>query len=163
MQTNMVNLEEQLTILTRSNGSKQYDTNVDFIVNDLKKKHSQEVTNIQDQYKNLLVQIKSKVLFLFILLFIKHVGLIFYFLKDRHCTLLTNELKKLQQDHHRIIVENNNLISNFSKKLNTTQKDSDSKNYEEIINLSNQLMECSKQNQHLNITLQHLTVSENKF
>lgn len=62
----MINLEEQLTNLSRSNGSKQYDTNVDFIVNDLKKKHSQEITKIQDQYKNLLDQLKSRVLYLFI-------------------------------------------------------------------------------------------------
>lgn len=57
----MRNLEEQLTNLSRNNGSKQYDTNVDFIVNDLKRKHSQEVANLQDQYKNLVEQIKSKV------------------------------------------------------------------------------------------------------
>ncbi|VVC33896.1 Hypothetical protein CINCED_3A019370 [Cinara cedri] len=141
---NMVNLEEQLTNLSRSNGSKQYDTNVDFIVNDLKKKHSQEVANIQDQYKNVLEQMKSK---------------------DRHCTLLTNELKKLQQEHHRIIIENNNLISNLTKELNATQKDksSNSNNFGEIISLSSQLMECSKQNQELNSTLQHLTAENDKL
>lgn len=58
---NMMNLEEQLINLSRSNGSKQYDTNVDFIVNDLRKKHHQEVANLQDQYKDVLEQIKSKV------------------------------------------------------------------------------------------------------
>lgn len=58
---NMMNLEEQLINLSRNNGSKQYDTNVDFIVNDLRKKHHQEVTNLQEQYKDVLEQIKSKV------------------------------------------------------------------------------------------------------
>lgn len=57
----MTNLEEQLTNLSRGNGSKQYDVNVDLIVNDLKKKHHQEIANIQDQYKSALDQIKSKV------------------------------------------------------------------------------------------------------
>lgn len=78
---------------------------------------------------------------------------------------MTNELKKLQQEHHHIIVENNNLISNLTKELNATHKDktSNSNNYGEINNLSSQLMECSKQNQKLNSTLQQLTVSVNKF
>lgn len=57
----MTNLEEQLTNLSRGNGSKQYDTSVDLIVNDLKKKHHQEIANIQDQFKSSLDQIKSKV------------------------------------------------------------------------------------------------------
>lgn len=57
----MINLEEQLTNFSRNNGSKQYDTNMDFIISDLKKKHNQEIINIQDQYKSLLEQIKSKV------------------------------------------------------------------------------------------------------
>lgn len=57
----MTNLEEQLTNLSRGNGSKQYDASVDLIVNDLKKKHHQEIANIQDQYKSTLDQIKSKV------------------------------------------------------------------------------------------------------
>lgn len=57
----MQNLEEQLTNLSRSNGSKQYDANVDLIINDLKKKHNQEIANLQDQYKSTLDQIKSKV------------------------------------------------------------------------------------------------------
>lgn len=58
---NVINLEEQLNILSRNNGSKQYDTNADFIVNNLKKKHSQEVANLQEQYKDFIEQIKSKV------------------------------------------------------------------------------------------------------
>jgi len=57
----MINLEEQLTNLSRNNSSKQYDTNVDFIINDLKKKHNQEVANLQDQYKTIVGQLKSKV------------------------------------------------------------------------------------------------------
>lgn len=61
----MINLEEQLTNFSRNSGSKQYDTNVDGIITDLKKKHNQEVINIQDQYKSLLEQIKSKVRYLF--------------------------------------------------------------------------------------------------
>lgn len=81
-------------------------------------------------------------------------------MKDRHCTLLTNELKKLQQEHHRIIFENNNCINKFTKELDTQKdKTSNSNNYEEIINLTSQLKECSKQNQQLNSTLQQLTVS----
>jgi len=64
MRINMINLEEQLTNLSRNNGSKQYDTNVDFIVNDLKRKHNQEVANLQDQYKSIVEQIKSKVWYL---------------------------------------------------------------------------------------------------
>lgn len=61
----MINLEEQLTNLSRNNGSKQYDTNVDFMITDLKKKHHQEVTNLQDQYKSVLEQLKSKVWYSF--------------------------------------------------------------------------------------------------
>lgn len=57
----MINLQEQLTNLKRTNGPKQYDINIDFIVNDLNKKHSQEVANLQDQYKSVLEQIKCKV------------------------------------------------------------------------------------------------------
>lgn len=57
----MINLEEQLTNLSRNNGSKQYDTNIDFILNDLKKKHHQEVINLQDKFKSVLEEKKSKV------------------------------------------------------------------------------------------------------
>lgn len=57
----MKTLEEQLTNLSRNNGSRQYDTNVDCIINDLKKKHNQEVANLQEQYKNVIEQIKFKV------------------------------------------------------------------------------------------------------
>lgn len=57
----MKTLEEQLTNLSRNNGSRQYDTNVDCIVNDLKKKHKQEVVNLQNQYKSVLEQIRFKV------------------------------------------------------------------------------------------------------
>lgn len=57
----MKTLEEQLTNLSRNNGSRQYDTNVDCIINDLKKKHSQEVINLQNQYKSLIEQIHFKV------------------------------------------------------------------------------------------------------
>lgn len=54
-------LEEQLINLSRNNGSRQYDTNVDCIVNDLKKKHNQEVVNLQNQYKSVIEQIRFKV------------------------------------------------------------------------------------------------------
>jgi len=57
----MINLEEQLTTLSRSNGSKQYDINMDFILNNLKEQHHQEVAKLQDQYKSILEQNKSKV------------------------------------------------------------------------------------------------------
>lgn len=79
--------------------------------------------------------------------------------------MLTNELKKLQQEHHHTIMENNNSISNLTKELNATKqfKLSNSNNYDDFINLNSQLIECSKQNQHLNITLQKLTVNENIF
>lgn len=79
--------------------------------------------------------------------------------------MLTNELKKLQQEHHRIIAENNDLISNLKKELNAAQQNklSISNNYDHILNLNSQLIECSKQNQQLNNTLQKLTVSKNKF
>lgn len=79
--------------------------------------------------------------------------------------MLTNELKKLQQEHHRIISENNDLINNLKKELNVAQNNklSNSNNYDHILNLDSQLIECSKQNQQLNNTLQRLTVSKNKF
>ncbi|KAE9538187.1 hypothetical protein AGLY_006159 [Aphis glycines] len=141
---NMKTLEEQLSNLSRNNGSRQYDTNVDCIINDLKKKHSQEVINLQNQYKSLIEQIHFK---------------------DRHCTLLTNELKKLQQEHHRIISENNDLINNLKKELNVAQNNklSNSNNYDHILNLNSQLIECSKQNQQLNNTLQRLTIENEKL
>ncbi|XP_060862176.1 putative leucine-rich repeat-containing protein DDB_G0290503 isoform X1 [Metopolophium dirhodum] len=144
IQINMKTLEEQLTNLSRNNGSRQYDTNVDCIVNDLKKKHKQEVVNLQNQYKSVIEQIRFK---------------------DRHCTLLTNELKKLQQEHHRIISENNDLICNLKKELNAAQQNklSISNNYDHILNLNSQLIECSKQNQQLNNTLQRLTVENEKL
>lgn len=69
----MINLEEQLSNFSRNNGSKQYDTNVDGIISDLKKKHSQEINNIQNQYISLMEQIKSKVIYLF---FIKNIHFI---------------------------------------------------------------------------------------
>lgn len=79
--------------------------------------------------------------------------------------MLTNELKKLQQEHHRIISENNDLITNLKKELNVAQNNklSNSDNYNHILNLNSQLIECSKQNEQLNNTLQRLTVSKNKF
>lgn len=79
--------------------------------------------------------------------------------------MLTNELKKLQQEHHRIISENNDLINNLKKELNVAQNNklSNSNNYDHILNLDSQFIECSKQNQQLNNTLQRLTVSKNKF
>jgi len=79
--------------------------------------------------------------------------------------LLTNELKKLQQEHHRIISENNGLINNLKKELNSAQNNklSVSNNYDHILNLNSQLIECSKQNEQLNNTLHRLTVSKNKF
>lgn len=78
--------------------------------------------------------------------------------------MLTNELKKLQQEHHKIITENNNLISNLTKELNASQKSKiSSSSLNEIMNLNSQLTECSKQNQQLNCTLQKLTVSENQL
>lgn len=79
--------------------------------------------------------------------------------------MLTNELKKLQQEHHRIISENNDLICNLKKELNAAQQNklSISNNYDHILNLNSQLIECSKQNQQLNNTLQRLTVSKNKL
>lgn len=75
--------------------------------------------------------------------------------------MLTNELKKLQQEHHRTIMENNNSISNLTKELNETKqfKLSNANNYDDFINLNSQLIECSKQNQHLNSALQKLTVN----
>lgn len=84
------------------------------------------------------------------------------FIKDRHCTLITNELQKFQQEHHRIIMENNNMISKLTKELNVLQKNkqTDSNNFDEVVKLNNQLIECSKQNQVLNTTLKNLTVSE---
>ncbi|XP_026817802.1 protein PFC0760c-like [Rhopalosiphum maidis] len=141
---NMKTLEESLTNLSRNNGSRQYDTNVDCIVNDLKKKHSQEVINLQNQYKSVIEQLHFK---------------------DRNCTLLTNELKKLQQEHHRIISENNGLINNLKKELNAAQNNklSVSNNYDHILNLNSQLIECSKQNEQLNNTLQRLTVENEKL
>jgi len=89
-------------------------------------------------------------------------NIIYYSFQDRHCTLLTNELKKLQQEHHRIIMENNNLISNLTQELNVTQNNklSNFNNYDKILKLNNELTECSKQNQQLNNSLQKLTVSK---
>lgn len=81
-------------------------------------------------------------------------------MQDRHCTLLTNELKKLQQEHHHTIMDNNNSISNLTKELNKSKNIKLSNcNYDDFINLKSQLNECSKQNEHLNSTLQKLTVS----
>lgn len=57
----MKNLEEQLSNLSRSNGSKQYDASVDLIVNDLKNKHHQEKAHLQNQYKISIDQIKVQV------------------------------------------------------------------------------------------------------
>lgn len=78
---------------------------------------------------------------------------------------MTNELKKLQQDHHHAILENNNIISNLTKDFNAmqTNKISNSRNDDEIENLNSQLIQCSKQNQQLNNSLEKLAVSENKF
>lgn len=67
-----------------------------------------------------------------------------FYLQDHQCTLLTNELQKLRQKHHTVITESNN---------------TNSKNNDDFANLSDQLEECSKQNQQLNSTLQKLTVS----
>lgn len=88
--------------------------------------------------------------------------IIIFFLKDRHCSLLTNELKKLQQEHHNTIKENNNMISNLTKELNMAQNKrlSNSNNSDEILILNSQLLECSKQNHQLNSTLKKLTVSK---
>lgn len=83
----MINLQEQLTNLSRTSGSKQYNINMDFIVNDLKKKHSQEVANLQDQYKSVVEQIKSKV-YIFPLLSLKCL-LIFNILFSIGSTLYT--------------------------------------------------------------------------
>jgi len=77
--------------------------------------------------------------------------------------MLINELKKLQQEHHLIITENNNVISKLTKELNDTYKNTNSKNYDDFANLNDQLIECSKQNQHLNSALQKLTVSDIKI
>lgn len=86
-------------------------------------------------------------------------------LQDRHCVLLTNDLKKLQEEHHRVITENNNLIGKLTTDLNELQKNklSNPQNYDDILNLKSQLKECFKQNQQLNNTLQNLTVSINYF
>lgn len=74
--------------------------------------------------------------------------------------MLRNELKKLQQEHHNIIKENNNLIGNLTQELNATQKNklSNFNNHEDIATLNTQLIKCSKQNELLNLTLQKLTV-----
>jgi len=50
---------------------------------------------------------------------------------------------KLQQEHDQLIMEKN---TNF-------------KNHDDFENLNSQFIECSKQNQHLNSTLQKLMVS----
>jgi len=73
---------------------------------------------------------------------------------------LRNELKKLQQEHHNIIKENNNLIGNLTQELNATQKSklSNSDNHDDIATLNTQLIKCSKQNELLNHTLQKLKV-----
>lgn len=161
----MRNLEEQLINLSRNSGSKQYDTNVDIIVNDLKKKHVQEVASLQDQYKSVIEQIKSKVSKTFSGLKRSCIFNKFCFIQDHHCTLLTNELKKLQQEHHNTITENNVIIHKLTKEIKDLHKNklSDSNNYDDIANLNSQLIECSKQNQQLNDTLQKLTVSVSYF
>lgn len=91
--------------------------------------------------------------------------IVYYILQDRHCTFLTNALKKLQQEHHNVIKENNKLIDSLTKELNAAQKNklSSFSNYDDIVKLNNQLTECSKQNEQLNSTLQRLTVSNNTF
>lgn len=86
--------------------------------------------------------------------------LVSFILQDEHCTLLRNELKKLQQEHHNIIKENNNLIANLTKELNALQKKklSNLNDNDDIAMLNTQLIKCSKQNEQLNQTLQKLTV-----
>ncbi|XP_050538610.1 putative leucine-rich repeat-containing protein DDB_G0290503 isoform X2 [Daktulosphaira vitifoliae] len=146
MRLNMVNLEEQLTILNRNNGTKHYDTNFDVIINDLKKNHAQEVAYLQDQYKNLMDQMKAK---------------------DNHCLILSNEFKQLQQAHYKTISENSHLINDLSKELNKTHKMNHtfqpSNSFENIIQLNNQLTQCAKQNQQLNNTIEKLTVENEKL
>ncbi|XP_050419886.1 putative leucine-rich repeat-containing protein DDB_G0290503 [Adelges cooleyi] len=146
MRLNIVNLEEQLTILNRNNGGKQFDTSFDVVINDLKKKHAHEVDYLQEQYKTILEQMKAK---------------------DHHCSILANELKQLQQVHHQTISENNRLIGNLTKDLSETQMQNDrlcrSNSYEEVAQLNSQLIECAKQNQQLNSTLKKLTVENEKL
>lgn len=84
------------------------------------------------------------------------------FLKDCHYTSFTNELKNLRHDHQNMIIENNKLISKLTQELHDTQKrkPSNSSNNcnNETLNIINQLVECSKQNQLLNELLQNLLV-----
>lgn len=78
---------------------------------------------------------------------------------------MTNELKNLQQTHQRTVLEKNNMISSLTKKLNAmqTNKISNSRHDDEIENLNSQLLECSKQDEQLNNSLEKPAVSENKF
>lgn len=72
------------------------------------------------------------------------------------------EFKKLQQEHHKTIMENNNCISKLRQELHAIQKNklSNSNNdNDDILILNNQLKECSKQNQILNNSLQKLSVT----
>lgn len=60
-----------------------------------------------------------------------------------------------------MIVENNNFISKLTKELHAAQKNKQScsnNDNDDILNLNNQLIECSKENQLLNNTLKKLTV-----
>lgn len=153
------NLKEQLTnTLLLSNNEMQ-------IENDLKKKRSsQEETDLQEQPKSALHQIKSKVCCTCVcsVMNITLCYVVCNFLKNRHCTSLTNELKNLRHDHQNMVIENNNLISKFTQELHDTENNKlsyNNDNFNGILNLISQLVECSIQNQLLNDELQKLKVN----